>query len=235
MEIYNQGNVQVNNKKTVYLDVDDVLLFSTEQIISMFNKQRKKEGLDELTKDKDFRDYSFKSFRKGIQFKQKINEMYDSDEFFENVKFNEEFINRLERNNEQVFNAFNWVLVTKGSKINHIKKSRLIFNHPFFKRHINEVAYYGLTMKEEKRSVYMMDGIQVDDMIENLENTDAIVKILFKNDSDTEQNRINKLRIGLGNLYVINTPSELVDTFEFLANCEAGKLGFDFFEGLEVE
>lgn len=201
----------------------------------MFNKQRKKERLDELTKDKDFRDYSFKSFRKGIQLSQRLNEMYESDEFFENVKFNEKFINGLERNNEQIFNAFNWVLVTKGSKTNHIKKSRLIFNHPFFKRHTNEIAYYGLALEEEKRSIYMLDGIQVDDMIENLENTDAIVKILFKNDSDTEQNRINKLRIGLSNLYVINTPDELVDTFEFLTNCETGELGFNFFEGLEVE
>lgn len=163
---------------------------------------------------------------------QKLGKLYDSDDFFKGVKFNEELIKALEENEEELFNYFNWAFVTKGSEENHIKKASLIYSHPFFYKHKKEIEYYGLEMKENKSSIFMINGIQVDDIVENLEETDAFLKILFKNNKENEFNRINKTRLNLLNLYIVNNTKQLIDLLRFVKTIEeAGE--FNFFEGIE--
>ena len=67
----------------------------------------------------------------------------------------------------------------------------------------------------EKASYDMKGGIQVDDVFYNLENTNARLKILLKNDRDTDYNDILTCEGNTEDLYVINTLKELKDILIF--------------------
>lgn len=205
-------------------------MFSTERIIELINKKRLENGYNIRTIN-DYITATFKNFDYTMN-KHKLGQLYDSDDFFKGVKFNEELIKALEENNEELFDYFNWAFVTKGSEKNHIKKSTLIYSHPFFYKHKKEIDYYGLEMKENKSSIFMMNGIQIDDMTENLKDTDASLKILFKNNKENELNRINTTRLNLQNLYIVNDTKELIDILKFIKVMEETKK-FNFFEGIE--
>lgn len=73
----------------------------------------------------------------------------------------------------------------------------------------------GSVLFGEKASYDMKGGIQVDDVFYNLENTNARLKILLKNDRDTDYNDILTCEGNTEDLYVINTLKELKDILIF--------------------
>lgn len=213
------------NKKNIYLDVDDVLLLSSWLVIDVLNKKRIEKNLPPRPRQEFLHDFNFKSIDRGIPEEEK-NKIFDSDYFFENVQFNDVLLKALSENQNELFNFYNWHLVTKGSNENLNKKFNLISNHIFFKN--KPWSFYGLKMKEPKSMVHMYGGIQIDDIYENLINTDANIKILLKNEIDTDYNMIHKIRDNLNNLYILDNTKHLIETLKFIKYCEENKIENDF-------
>lgn len=215
MKIYNQG-INDFNKKTIYLDIDDVVLESAETVIDILNEQRILNGQAEKEYN-ELKDWTYKSILRDITCKDLV-EIFNSNYFWENVKVNKNLLLALENNNEELFNKFNWIFTTKGNLENQEKKFKYIFNVPFFKKHKKEIGYYGIDMNEDKSIIHMFNGIQVDDNYNNLKASDAEVKILLTNDRETDYNSVYHIRDNLQNLYIAFNMQEVIDAINFFTN-----------------
>ena len=232
MEILNQGRIDFD-KRTVFLDVDDVLLESSQTVVDILNERRISKGLGPLPYEKHH-DWKFKSFDRTLTSTE-LEEIFDSDKFFSMVKFSpllETFESSIDDENG-LFNSYNWILVTKGNQLNLEKKFELIFSTPFFKEHKDSVGYYGLTLNEDKSMVHMVSGIQIDDNYHNLKDTDADLKILVKNDCDTDYNMMAKTtKDNLQNLYITDNIEQVVEILSFIHKMDLE--GIDVLEDMEL-
>ena len=132
-----------------------------------------------------------------------------------------------------LFNSYNWILVTKGNKLNLEKKFEFIFSNPFFEKYKDSIGYYGLTLAEDKSVVHMVSGIQIDDNYHNLKNTDADLKILVKNDCDTDYNMMTKTtKDNLQNLYITDNIEQVVEILSFIHKMDLE--GIDVLEDMEL-
>lgn len=228
MKIYNQGIIDYC-KPTIFLDIDDVVLLSSKAVIKMLDKL-----YPDSKKDEELKDWGFKSINRKVT-KELVGRLFDSEDFFQLVEFNNSLISALERTEQEengLFNSYNWVLVTKGSEQNLERKFKLVFNHSFFSKHKMEIGYYGLAMQESKAKVRMFSGIQIDDNYWNLLDTDASLKILLKNDIDTNYNSIYQTKDNLQNLYIANNMEEVIQILQFMKVCENKEI--DFLEDMEI-
>ena len=228
MKIYNQGIIDYC-KPTIFLDIDDVVLLSSKAIIKMLDKL-----YPDNKKDEELKDWGFKSINRKVT-KELVGRLFDSEDFFQLVEFNNSLISALERTEQEengLFNSYNWVLVTKGSEQNLERKFKLVFNHSFFSKHKMEIGYYGLEMQESKAKVRMFSGIQIDDNYWNLLDTDASLKILLKNDIDTNYNSIYQTKDNLQNLYIANNMEDVIQILQFMKVCENKEI--DFLEDMEI-
>lgn len=228
MKIYNQGIIDYC-KPTIFLDIDDVVLLSSKAIIKMLDKL-----YPDSKKDEELKDWGFKSINRKVT-KELVGRLFDSEDFFQLVEFNNSLISALESTEQEengLFNSYNWVLVTKGSEQNLERKFKLVFNHSFFSKHKMEIGYYGLEMQESKAKVRMFSGIQIDDNYWNLLDTDASLKILLKNDIDTNYNSIYQTKDNLQNLYIANNMEEVIQILQFMKICENKEI--DFLEDMEI-
>lgn len=196
-------------KITVYLDVDDTVLQSSEAIIKILNK---KHNIQPPKKIEDLKDWRYASIYNEIT-PDEVESIYASDEFFDVVNIDEVFSQFFYKSLEKV----NFVFVTKGTSDNLNKKEKYLrkrLNGPF--------DYVGLTFtdKEEclnsrnfdKKAVNMRYGIHIDDRIECLKTTNAPVKILLKKHG---VHYWNENYAGIPNLYVTNTWEEAIQIVEF--------------------
>lgn len=116
--------------------------------------------------------------------REKTEELFASDQFWNVVLMRREFLNMvksgfLTKHYENVF-------VTKGTERNLYKKRE--FLEEALGEYWEEFEYIALDMDDKKSSVDMTDGIQIDDVYENLEHTNAHVKILVQNGIATPYN-----------------------------------------------
>ena len=216
MIILNRGKINPS-KRTVYLDIDDVILWSARTIVEMLNDRY---GLNK-TRD-DIKDWGFKSIKRDIEIEEVLN-MFCEDEFWERNRPNQVLIDAFEKDENSpdgLFQSYNWRLVTKGDECNLTKKFNKIFEIPFFKRHKNEIGYYGLEHNEDKASVRMFGRIQIDDYYFNLKGTDASVKILLKNDLDANYNSHYTYKDSLQNLYVCDNLEQVIDILRYAKDDE---------------
>lgn len=109
-------NNKGNNKQKLFFDADDVILNSSEVVISILNKEY---GITPPKTTKDLKDWGYKSIYKGMTF-EKITEIYSSEEFWSQVQLKEEFVSLLK--DEELFNNYDWCIVSKGDKDNIDKK-----------------------------------------------------------------------------------------------------------------
>lgn len=188
-------------KPTVYLDIDDVLLDSTNAVLKVLESRY---GVKQ--EQVNVKDWRFRSVKRDLTGEE-IEEIFASDEFWKNVELNNSLMSAFESG---LWDKYNWAFVTKGNEENLSKKYDYLCNQPFFAEHENW-TYYRLGLHETKAKVHMMGGIQVDDLYGNLVNTDADMKILLKNGRDTPFNTPKRDTDNFENLYMINDISELVD------------------------
>lgn len=236
MKIFNYGLTGLN-KRTVYLDVDDVVLRSAQVVVDILNQQRVQKGLQIRERESYLHDWGFKSIDRTTE-KEWVEQVFDSDEFFSLVQFNQDLIDAWEfdeNDPDGLFNSYNWVMITKGNDDNLEKKFELLFSSacPFLERHKEEIGYYGLNLHEDKHSVHMLGGIQIDDNYYNLRNTDAELKILLKNGIETDYNMICKTSDNLQNLYIADNVSQVVEILKFISDFEM--TGDDFLEDIDIE
>lgn len=211
MEIYQQAKIDPS-KPNVFLDIDDVILNSSDTVIDILNKKYN------LKKSKkDLKDWTFKSITHNCT-PQMVEDIFCSEEFWNTITFRQELINLFEEN-EKLLNSFNWILTTKGNEVNHKQKYNYLFNSgkvKFFAENKNRFSYYALSLEEKKSAVNMLGGIQIDDNYNNLRSTDASVKILLKNEIATNYNDYYLTSDNLQNLYIVNTLDEIGQILEFI-------------------
>ena len=202
-------NGNTENKITLYMDADDTILDSSKAIISILNQ---KYAISPPKTVNDMMDWSYRSIYKHIT-PNEVQEIYSSDEFFEKVEVNKEFLRFYQQNREK----FNIVVVTKGTKAN-IEKKKIYLESVFG----DNFEYIGMVFKNDadgntimsydKSSVNMRNGIQIDDRTDALEQTNANIKILLKNDKDRYWNRDYE---NIKNLYVANNWSDVIEILMF--------------------
>lgn len=241
MKILKQGNLQANDKRTIYISVDDVILNISQAVTDLLNKWRTENGLNPIPRDVGFKSLKYEQYYKGLSDEYPtINELFNSIEYapliYTEAKFNEKLIEGLTVNDEKLFKAFNWVIVSNGSGLSHGWKRELIFHMPdkvknnIWHKHNNEIGYYALDEKENKRCVHMFDGIQIDSNYTHLKDTDAELKILLKSGAELGVNTIHKTRDNLDNLYIMDNTEQLIETLKFIADT-----GDEFFNGLNYD
>lgn len=188
----------MNQKIPLFLDFDDTIANSSEIIIKILNK---KYNINPPKTLNNLKDYGYRSIVRGLSNQDVIN-LFESDDFWNQVQLNEDFLDFA-----QATDKYDLCFVTYGTKTNLEKKREYLSNHfliPF--------DWCGIDMSESKAKVYMHKGIQIDNVFQNLVNTDASLKILIKNDMDVSWNKQTDI---LDNLYIVNNWKEILEILDF--------------------
>ena len=173
----------------VFLDVDEVILNSIEAVCQILNKR-----YDKDLHEKDIMSWNFKEY--GELGDTEIEDVFDSQEFFDIVEVNPKAVNLIRR---LVENNFDVTLVTKGREQNIERKKKFLQKHGLVDDII--VEYIGLTLEQSKGEIDMSDGILIDDNQDNLNESNAWIKILCVNNDGADWNKgWNGLRIRKDNL-----------------------------------
>lgn len=194
-----------NKKLKIFIDADDTMLLSSETVIDIINRRYDISPPKDI---EDLKDWNYKSISEFMTAKE-VYEIYDSDEFFENVKPHPVFV--------EIYHALRdelqFIAVTKGKPNNLSKKEKLL------KKLFPEMEFIGLPILEEgrekfdKSSVDMSRGVQIDDRISCLK-TNASVKILLKNGHNLPWNRYRNAEVGT--LYVAENFEDIRKILFFL-------------------
>ena len=195
------------HKIKLFIDADDTILKSSETTIDILNK--KFNIIPPKTFD-DIHDWGYRSIY-GQCTDEIINDIYDSDEFFEQVEMYEDFLNFYNSHE----NDFEWYIVTKGHEKNIKNKEK------YFKKYLPKAKVIGCKFKSyndkeyDKSHIDMSYGIQIDDRTDCLMGTNSDTKILFKNKTEGYWNQINSAN---EDMYIANEWKEIIDILEFAAN-----------------
>ena len=180
----------------VYIDFDNTIAESNQKIIDILNKMYNLEKTEE-----DLKDFGFKSIA-PITNDKKMS-LFESDEFFENLKLKDGVLNVIDKHR----NNFNFIVTTIGSEKNLSKKREWLKEQiPF------ELDFVGIVNDRlSKKMICMKKGIQVDDCMFSLD-TNAKVKILYKSNNNFpwQKGYINK------DVIVVNNWSEIDEILDFL-------------------
>ena len=183
---------------TVYVDFDNTIVESNQKVIEILND---KYGLNKS--EDDLEDYVYTSIA-PITEEEKLG-IFESDEFFSNLKFKSDFLKVLNKYDSKV----KFVITTKGTAENLKKKVLLI------KENIpGNISFIGITNNSlSKRQVDMTNGIQIDDCTAALD-TNADIKILYKDNHNFNwQSNYNNTDI-----LVVNTWLEIDDILSFYSS-----------------
>ena len=173
------------NKLTLYVDIDGVVLRTSEAFI---NHYCKKHNINKTFYN--LKDYNFKSIDRNIEL-QDFFKYVESKDFVNEVEFFEEFVEYYKKRK----NDFNWIFITKGT-INFFNIKQKILE----KKLGYDIELIHIGPGQEKNIVDMNNGIQIDDFYCNL-NTNAKTKVLVKNFIDTDYNFVPDIR---EDLYIVN-------------------------------
>lgn len=225
-------SIDINpDKRTIFLDVDDVLLDSSVAVVNILNQRY---GLNK-TADECY-DWGYRSIYRGLA-KEEVSDIYESEEFWSTVKLNKTIMKVLEdsENDENgIWQQYNWILLTKGTDESLQKKLEYLNAIPFFQRNGSKWGYYGLSHGEKKESVHMLGRIQIDDNYSFLNRTDADLKILVKNGRDTCFNRPKVETENLENLYIVDDISQAFEILEFIKQLDTEDIGLDGFDFMDM-
>lgn len=206
--------MEVNSKITLYLDADDTVLRSSEAMIEILNK---KYNINPAKTIKDLSDWGYRSIY-GHMTPEEVREIYASDEFFDIVKINSTFLDFFKKSLAKV----NFVFVTKGTPENIEKKEKYLRENLGL-----DFEYIGIPFKLDadgkvntsfsKRSINMKHGIQIDDRVDCLKDSNAPIKILIKTYGDHYWNQMKDYS-GIPNLYVVDNWEQAIQIIEFAYN-----------------
>lgn len=183
---------------TVYVDFDNTIVESNQKVIEILND---KYGLNKS--EDDLEDYGYTSIA-PITEEEKLG-IFESDEFFSNLKFKSDFLKVLNKYDGRV----KFIITTKGTAENLKKKEQWV------KENIpGNVSFVGITNNSlSKKQVDMINGIQIDDCTAALD-TNADIKILYKDNHNFNwQSNYNNTDI-----LVVNTWLEIDDILSFYSS-----------------
>ena len=150
----------------IYCDIDETLWDSIDAVLITLNRR-----YNTNYKSNDVTTWNFNNLYPNMT-DEEIEAIFDSDEFFTNVKFKKDAEDWLRKEYENN----NITLITKGNKINLIKKQKWFNEHGF-----ENIPFIGLENHESKGSVDMTGCMFLDDCKKNLDESNAEYKILFEN------------------------------------------------------
>lgn len=185
----------------LYLDCDDTILNSSECIIGILNKKN-----DTHKTIRDLKDFNYRSIDKTLTDSD-VLQLFEVDEFWENVKYNADFL----KCDSFLRDNFDVEIVSCGTERNLVKKKEFLkplgykFNGILIDQNINLC----------KKCINMQNGIQIDDNMQSIRNTNASIKILFQNNNDFTWNRVES---NIDNIYVVQTWGEVCQILEFFKN-----------------
>lgn len=184
----------------LYIDIDNVILNTAETFIEYYTKKN--------NIDKNFynlKDWNFRSIDRNID-KQEFLQYIETNDFFEKVKINEDFLRFYIKNADKYY----WIFNTTGTLTNiRLKREYILRSLPILKN----VKFIGVYDFMKKSDIDMTDGIQIDDEYKNL-NTNAKYKILLKNLIETDYNQLLDIR---EDVYIANTFDEVIKCVECLS------------------
>lgn len=155
----------------IYCDIDETLWDSIDAVLVTLNKR-----YNTNYKASEVTTWNFNNLYPNMT-DEEIEAIFDSNEFFKNVKFKngaEDWLRKEYKNN-------NITLITKGNKSNLIKKQKWFKDHGF-----ENIPFIGLPNNESKGSIDMTNCIFIDDCKKNLDESNAKWKILFENNPNGE-------------------------------------------------
>lgn len=180
---------------TVYVDFDNTIVESNQQVISILNRRYSLYKTED-----DLIDYGFISIA-PITEEEKLS-IFESDEFFFDLRFKSDFLKVLNKYN----GTLKFVITTKGTDENLKKKQEWVKkNLPY------DIGFIGIKNNSlSKKQVDMSNGVQIDDCTMALD-TNAQIKILYKDghNFDWQTNYDNT------NILVVNTWNQIDDILSF--------------------
>lgn len=192
------SNKEENDDVKVFLDCDDTIIDSSKCIINLLNK---KNGTNKTIKD--LKDFYYLSIDKTLTNNDVI-ELFESNDFWNTVHYSQEFL----RYNRFLDNNFEIEIVSCGTRLNLEKKEKYLKDLGY--------KFTGVLIDNDmnlcKRHINMQGGIQIDDNIQSIENTNAAIKILFQGGNNFSWNRVKP---NVDNLYVAQTWEEVYQILEF--------------------
>lgn len=192
-------------KIKLFVDFDSTLVNSREVAIEIFNKMFKKNFTPGELKKRNFTD-----LYETVTTKM-IHEVFSSDEFYNNLEFNEDSYKILTAYSE----FYNIQLVTKVHREGMAKKAEWISKNISNKVIPNIIL---VDTETSKSDIDMSNGIIVDDFVENIRETNAKIKILYAPYPKAEECQINNL----DEVYLVTTWHEIGSILEFYR--EQGKI-----------
>ena len=198
-------------KQKIYWDVDDVVLNTTETMVELINKKyRIPNNLQPRTREQ-CKDWEFKGLWRPITKEQQM-ELFESHEFWDTVTIKPEFYNIVKSG---ILDEYDNVFITKGSVYNLFRKRELLYEEIDIKDVFKDFGFAGIADDEDKATIDMTDGIQIDDNYSNLKNTKAKIKILVKNYVESTVNNSYGMIDTPDNLYNVNSLNEVLDILKF--------------------
>lgn len=198
-------------KQKIYWDVDDVVLNTTETIVDLINNKYRLPNNLECKSMSDCKDWGYKSLWRGMT-KQQQMELFEGSDFWEAVKIKPQFYELVKTG---ILDEYDNIFITKGTVYNLFKKKEYLYEQCDLKEAFNKFQYIGLTDEDEKSSINMSDGIQIDDNYYNLKDTNARLKILLKNYIDTDFNNSLGRIDTCDRLYYVNSLIEVLEILRF--------------------
>ena len=204
-------------KQTIFWDLDDVVLNSTEVVIDIINKNFREPNHITPKSLQDVKDWGYKSIYAPLTQNQ-VHEIFKSQQFWDSIQVKQDFLNLAKSG---VLSYYNNVIVTAGVEETFEKKKALLQrtledNNLSYDKIFSD--FFGITdiHNFDKSVVDMRDGIQIDDAYFNLIDTNARCKILLKNYMETDYNNsFGDYKETLDNLYEVNNFTEIHQILEF--------------------
>ena len=182
----------------IFLDCDDTIINSSECIIDLLNK---KNGTNKTIRD--LKDFNYRSIDKTLTGEDVIR-LFESDEFWSSVDYNSGFLDV----KDFIDSNFDVEIVSCGTELNLKKKKGKLASLGY--------SFTGVPIRDNlnlcKKCINMQNGIQIDDNMSSMENTNAAIKILFQNNNDFIWNRPKP---NIDNLYIAQTWKEIYQILEF--------------------
>lgn len=185
----------MDGKINIFLDFDSTIVDSIKRFVELANKKYKT--------DKDENDlgaYGFSNLYPEIN-NGEVHEIFAEEEFY-----NEDicWMNEAEEIIKNISNKFDIFIVTSASGKN------LEFKNKWISKHMPFVKKVYATGSNNKSVIDMSGGIQVDDVYECLEKTNARIKLLYKN-----YNNFKWQRHSNEDVYNVNSWKEINEILNF--------------------
>lgn len=190
-------------KQKILIDIDDTFLKSSEEIIRQLNqKNGTNKTIDDLV------DYGYRSIDNNITQKD-INQMYASDNFFNNVDFNDGAIDFILKYSK----IFDIIFVSYGTNENLLRKM-ILLNNLIHKYQLENIYFIACETGKANKSEILLDNVYlaIDNNSEHLMEFNAPKKILLKNYKEVDY---NKTPINDENTYVVNSFQEINEMIDF--------------------